>query len=241
MKEKAGKIVGVLYSGGKDSTFACQKLREEGHEIACLITVVSENKDSYMLHTANIEMTSLSAKAMGVPLVRGATSGLKEVELLDIEAAILEAKKEYGLEAVASGAIRSEYQKTRVESVGSKCGLDVLSPLWHLDQVEYFKRLLSNHYRIIMTSVSAEGLGPDWLGRELTSASLNRLEELSRIFRFNIALEGGEAETLVLDCPLFKKAIEILTSKVCWNGYSGLLKIEKAALREKRSAENQTQ
>jgi hypothetical protein len=45
--------LGVLFSGGKDSVFACYRAMQK-ENVACLITLVSENEDSYMFHTPNI-------------------------------------------------------------------------------------------------------------------------------------------------------------------------------------------
>ena len=66
--------LGVLFSGGKDSTFALHKAAEK-EEVACLITLVSENKESYMFHTPNIEVTALQAAALGLPLIKRVTEG----------------------------------------------------------------------------------------------------------------------------------------------------------------------
>jgi len=43
--------LGVLFSGGKDSTFAAWTAKKYGHEISCLISIISKNEDSYMFHT----------------------------------------------------------------------------------------------------------------------------------------------------------------------------------------------
>ena len=49
---------------------------------------------------------------------------------------------------------------------------------------------------------------------------------------FNLNFEGGEAETLVLDCPLFSRQILIEKSKSVWDGYRGIFEIEAASLGE---------
>ena len=41
----------VLFSGGKDSTYAAFLAKKAGHDISCLITAISKNKDSYFFHT----------------------------------------------------------------------------------------------------------------------------------------------------------------------------------------------
>ncbi len=83
--------LGVLFSGGKDSTLALH-LAAEKEQVACLITLVSRNPESYMFHTPNIEVTVLQAEALGLPMVSVETEGKKEEELADLERAIAEAK-----------------------------------------------------------------------------------------------------------------------------------------------------
>ena len=78
--------LGVLFSGGKDSVFACRRAMEK-NQVACLITLVSENPDSYMFHTPNIRRTDLQAKALDIPLLTWPTHGVKEEELEDLSAA----------------------------------------------------------------------------------------------------------------------------------------------------------
>ncbi|MCK5594341.1 MAG: TIGR00289 family protein, partial [Candidatus Aenigmarchaeota archaeon] len=42
--------LGVLFSGGKDSTYALD-IAMQKEEVVCLIAIVSKNKESYMFHT----------------------------------------------------------------------------------------------------------------------------------------------------------------------------------------------
>ena len=84
--------LGVLFTGGKDSCYALYKAREK-HDVVCLISIISENKESFMFHTPNIEITDLQAKAIGLPLLKQVTKGEKEKELKDLEIAIENAVK----------------------------------------------------------------------------------------------------------------------------------------------------
>ncbi|HIJ08750.1 TPA: TIGR00289 family protein, partial [Candidatus Bathyarchaeota archaeon] len=61
--------LGVLFSGGKDSTFALH-MASEREEIACLIAMLSKNEESYMFHTPNIDITALQAEAMELPILQ---------------------------------------------------------------------------------------------------------------------------------------------------------------------------
>ncbi|MEM2784480.1 MAG: TIGR00289 family protein, partial [Nitrososphaerota archaeon] len=44
------------------------------------------------------------------------------------------------------------------------------------------------------------------------------------------SFEGGEAETFVLDGPIFKKKISIIKAEKIWKGYYGHYIIKKAKL-----------
>ncbi|MCX6711040.1 MAG: TIGR00289 family protein, partial [Candidatus Woesearchaeota archaeon] len=53
--------LGVLFSGGKDSCYAMH-IAAEKNEISCLISIFSKNTESYMFHTANIELVNRQAE-----------------------------------------------------------------------------------------------------------------------------------------------------------------------------------
>ena len=77
--------VGVLFSGGKDSTYAAFLARQRGDEVACLITLSPARSDSYMFHYPNIRWTAMQAEAMQLPQVTLETKGVKEEELVDLK------------------------------------------------------------------------------------------------------------------------------------------------------------
>ena len=186
-----------------------------------------------MFHFPDLEWTGLQADAAGVPQVTASTEGVKEEELRDLEQALANAKSRFGLEGVYTGALASVYQKTRVERVCRGLGLDCVSPLWGADPEAHLRRLIRDGFEAVVVSVSALGLDRSWLGRRLDENSVNELVALGNKYRFHVGLEGGEGETFVLDCPLFKKRIEILESSPHWLGDSGYLQILKARLAPK--------
>ena len=63
---------------------------------------------------------------------------------------------------------------------------------------------------------------------------IERLKKIHEKNKINIAFEGGEAETLVLDAPLYKKKIKIEESEIVMeNEYTGWFVVKKARLVEK--------
>ena len=212
--ENSGKKLGALLSGGKDSLFATYLMKKKNHLIKCIITIESDNSHSYMFHTPNISMTGLQAESMDLPLIIGKTKGEKEEELADLRQVIKKAKDEQNIEGVITGALYSDYQRKRIETVCEELGIEVFSPLWHFNQEEEMRLLLNEGFKIIFSSIACYGLNKNWLGKVITQEDVNRLVELNKNYGINIAGEGGEFESLVLDCPLFSKKIEIKDKEI---------------------------
>jgi len=192
-----------LFSGGKDSTYALYLAKKFNHKISCLITLNSKNQDSYMFHTPIYRVDSI-AKKLGLPLIKVPTAGEKEKELIDLKKAINLAIKKYKIEGVVTGAVASTYQASRIQKICSELNIYCFNPLWQKNQVELLKELIKNDFRFKIVKVAADGLDKKWIGRTLDEKSIQELIELSRKYKFNPAFEGGEAETEVVDCPLFK-------------------------------------
>jgi uncharacterized protein (TIGR00290 family) len=93
--------------------------------------------------------------------------------------------------------------------------------------------LISKKFEIKIVGVSAMGLEKDWLGRSIDKNSITLLELLSRKYGFNLAFEGGEAESLVLDCPLFTRRLDIKKANIHWDGQRGIFEILDVALIQK--------
>jgi diphthine-ammonia ligase len=222
--------VGVLFSGGKDSTYAGYLAREGGDELACLITLSPVRSDSYMFHYPNIGWTALQAEAMHLPQVALETKGVKEEELVDLRQAIEKAKRDYSIEGLYTGAIASVYQKSRVERICDELGVKAVSPLWQVDPISHLTNIVAGGFEVIITGVAALGLDESWLGRALDKDAIRDLASLHAKYGVNPALEGGEGETFVLDCPLFDRRIRVVSSKKHWKGDAGYLEILDAHL-----------
>lgn len=158
------KRLGVLFTGGKDSCYAMYLARQKGLEIECLITLESENPDSFMFHTPSISQTKKQAEVLDVPLIVQKTKGEKEKELVDLEKAIKKAKKEFDIDGVVTGAVQSVYQSSRVQKICDKLGLECFNPLWQKDQLELLKELIKNKFEVVLTAVAAYPLTEkmDW-------------------------------------------------------------------------------
>lgn len=224
--------VAVLFSGGKDSTMAVYNALENGEDVEYLLAVKSANDESYMFHVPNIHLTDLLSEAMDIPIISVETDGIKEEELKDLKEGFLKLKS-LGIEAIYTGALYSTYQKSRIEKLCGEVGLKAISPYWHVNELDYMNMIVSLGFEVIISGVAAYGLDEKWLGRKIDEKCIEDLIKLNQKVGLNLAFEGGEAETLVLDGPIFKKRVKILKDKKLWNVDSGLYIIEDAVLEEK--------
>lgn len=224
--------VAVLFSGGKDSTMALFNALNRNEDVLYLLSMKSINDESYMFHVPNIHITDMLAEALEIPIITANTNGVKEEELQDLKEEFKKLKN-LGVEVIYTGALYSVYQKSRIEKLGQEVGLDIISPYWHINELDYMKEVVSLGFEVIVSGVFAEGLDESWLGRKIDNNAIDELVELNKKYHINIAFEGGEAETLVLDGPIFKKRIKILSAKKDWHFDNGTYIIENASLEEK--------
>ena len=148
--------LGVLFSGGKDSAYSAYLEKQKGNELVCLISIFSENSESYMFHTPSITKTKKQAEVMEIPFIIQKTKGEKEIELQDLEKAIQKAKAKYKIQGIVTGALHSVYQSSRIQKICNKLKLKCINPLWQKNEIEYLKELIKNKFKIIVTSKASE-------------------------------------------------------------------------------------
>lgn len=230
--------LGILLSGGKDSLYAAYMASKE-HQLKCAVTIKSTNKESYMFHTPNIDIVNLQAESMGLPLIEVQTKGEKEKELKDLHTAIKQAKEEYNIDGIITGAVASHYQASRVQHICNELDLWCFNPLWQIDQVQLLEDLLKNTFEVLIVGVFAYPFDKELLGKQINRAVIKTLQEAQEKYKINPAGEGGEIETLVIDCPLFEKKIDITKAKTNYDNYAGTYDVVNARLEEKKSRKQQ--
>jgi len=224
--------LGSLFSGGKDSTYAIYLAQKQGHEVTCLLSVFTKSEESHLLHYPNMQWTKLQSQSMNIPqLTINSESNETDDELFALEKLLQNAKDQFHIEGLVHGGIKSQFQKEKFESLCSKLDLVAITPLWNTEPEQYMNDLLDSNFVFIMITVSSDGLDDTWLGKEITKSDIVTLKNLSEKFGFNLNFEGGEAETFVVDCPLFENSIKINQAKKIWDGYRGRFEIVDAELK----------
>jgi len=220
----------ALISGGKDSWYAAFQAKNRNHEIVCIVTIEPESPESYMFHFPNVEFTRQQAQAADLPIISIPTAGIKEQELQDLKEALNLAKQKYHIEGIVSGAIASSYQRERIDNLAAELELKSVAPIWGIKPQQYSMGLMANKFDVIITGIAADKLTEDWLGKKLDKDSFAELEKLN----INPVGEGGEYESFVLDCPLFKKRIEIWDhTTIMENEFTGKLLFKEVQLLKK--------
>tara|TARA_B110000116_G_scaffold263701_1_gene270553 strand:+ start:4314 stop:5033 length:720 start_codon:yes stop_codon:yes gene_type:complete len=135
------------------------------------------------------------------------------------------------IDAIVTGALRSDYQKTRIEQMAQRLGIKSFCPLWHHNPLNHMRDLVNHGFELLFCSVSCDGLDQDWIGKKLDMNSLDELELLAEQNRFSIDGEGGEFETTVLNSPWMNGRISINGDTV-WSGQRGHLSINAVTFDE---------
>jgi diphthine-ammonia ligase len=217
----------ALCSGGKDSVFSIYKAIQYGHKVECIVTIHPSVEDSMLFHYPNSKISRSIADALDMPYmgIDCADSSSKHAETQVLEQAIKKAIATYGVEGVVHGAISSVFQNEVFIKVCARHGLRSIAPLWNIKPYTYLQTLIDNDFHVKIVSVSAMGLDFSWLGKDLDRMLIEKLRLLEDKYGINMSFEGGEAETLTLNCPIFKKRLSIKKSVVKWDGQRGIFEI----------------
>lgn len=220
--------LGVLFSGGKDSTYAIREATKAGHRVCCLMTVHPHSPESPLLHHPGTHVARLQARSMGLPWYgRAAASAEESDESGALDWMVGRAVAEHRIEGILHGGIRSRFQRRRFGDLCRRHSLEAVAPVWGRG-AGYLREIIGAGFRFVVVSVSAGGLDGSWLGRVVTENDADRLDSLAASHGLAADFEGGEAETLVVDCPLFGFGI-VLCGSPAWDGYRGVLEISGAA------------
>ncbi len=222
----------MLFTGGKDSTFALHKAVEDGLDVSVLVSVIPHYDYSPLYHKPHFEVLKCQAQALGLPLETvGVCSESDERNAL--YTVLKRARDIYGVKVTVLGAIKSRYQLRVFGDIASSLKLELCTPLWNIPEENYLDTLLNYGISFTIISVTSMGMPLSLLGKIITHEDVKKLKTLATRYGFNLSFEGGEAETLVLDAPLFKYRIFVKGREVVVSDYEGYYVISKCSLVKK--------
>ena len=179
-----------LVSGGKDSIFNLVQCVAYGHELVCIANLhppsqlKEKEMDSFMFQTVGVEIADRIAHCLEVPIVKAEIQGRsvqqdmyyedakedskERDEVEDLYQLIVKVKQAHPeVQAVASGAIFSNYQRLRVENVCARLGLVSLAYLWLRDQSKLLQEMIDCRMNAQIIKVCSMGLKPMHLGKTI--------------------------------------------------------------------------
>ncbi len=213
-----------LISGGKDSIYAMYIAMQQGIDIKKIVNIIPE-EFSFMYHFPNVHMVDYISRSIGIDLL--------QFRISDDPNELKKILSKFNENVIVSGAIESEYQKTRLEMISHDLNKIHYSPLWRKNPYQLLYEIIIAGFRAIIISVSAEGLDENFLGKEIDFELINKLKKLNERYGIHPSGEGGEYETLVLDGPIFRERIKIIENEIIWKGNYGIFNITKAEFQKK--------
>lgn len=211
------KKCAVLFSGGKDSCLALHRVLNPSaclrFEVKYLLSIIPRNFDSFMFHKPYLSLLEKQAEMLDIDLIVMESEGVEEKEVNDLRKLIESVKKE--VDMIVVGGIASSYQGNRVKKICDDLGLEFYAPLWESSSPptqgrgDVWKELLGEGFKVILTKLSCDGFGKEWVGKVIGEKELKELKKLSEKYKFRVDFEGGEAESAVLYMPEFSREIKI--------------------------------
>lgn len=225
--------VAILFSGGKDSINAVRLAKEKGWNIKYLLSVKPNRTDCYLFHFATVEFTREISKILGYNHILAdcdVADPIKEAEI--VKNVIIKNP----VDAVVLGGIGlQETQLKSIRDVLFPLGVEVFASHKGEDHESLMRGMLKDGYEIVITQVASDGM-KQWLGKTLTKDNFDDLKRDSIKYGFHIGFEGGYADTLVVDGPIFEKRFNALEmEKVMESENSGHVIIKNYMIKEKRT------
>ncbi len=209
----------ALVSGGKDGWYSYYLMLQEGFEIPVVACFQPARSDSYMLHHPNTYLVPVQARLAGVECKSFTVSGRKEEEVEEMLLHLSGIVREYGVEGIVSGAVKSDYQKHRIDMIGQELGIATYAPLWHKPEERLLREMVEQAgIEFVVSRTAAEGL-EEWAGKRV---SRENLDEFTRSLEESMASrigEGGEYETLVVGAPFFSRPLEVSLESIEADGH----------------------
>ncbi len=194
--------IATSWSGGKDSCYALWQAMREGHTPLALMNVLNEQGKISRSHGLPLHLLQQQAAQLGVPLFTVAASWQTyEANFINL---LREVKEKCQIEGVVFGDIDLQAHRDWEEKVCAQANLKPHLPLWKQDRRALVLEMLREGFECIIVSCQA-AMGERFLGRTLTADLVRELEAMG----VDACGENGEYHTLVVNCPLFRQAIQL--------------------------------
>jgi uncharacterized protein (TIGR00290 family) len=190
------------WSGGKDSCFALMKAKEAGYIPRVLLNVLNEAGKISRSHGIPLNILQAQANAAHLP-IHAIRSSWEHYET-NFTSALQQLKVEHDLSAAIFGDIDLQAHRDWEEMVCANASLKAILPLWQQDRADLVVQMLNAGIKTMIVSCN-EQMGEGFLGKILDLKLVQQLNDAG----VDVCGENGEFHTLVLDCPLFSRPLDV--------------------------------
>ncbi len=214
--QSKGVEAAALFSG-KDSLFAVLQAERMGLRVNRLISMVT----TFGQPSPHIENISAMERAAEIMRKR-----LTIVDLREGERSLVSTLRGSGAGALVAGDVFVEDHVEWLERVCKVTGMALVEPLYGRRTEDILREMLSQGFVVMLVGVDTRLLSEEWLGFTLSEENLE--DFLAGIGSADPLGENGEYHTLVLDCPLYSRRLEVRSSVKIQSGNLKYLKVEVA-------------
>jgi len=214
------KVV-AFSSGGKDSMYALYLALHNGINVDYLLFVKNGSK----AHRLNSWLLELVSETLGIPAV----TTDKEMP------AIRKSLKKLKANKIVSGVMVTPEHMDWYHEICHPIEVTHYAPLWGKKPLAALTEIENLGFQTIIIEVDVSmGSRKSWIGKKLDKAIIQEMQELEKEQKINPSGELGAYHTFVLDCPLYKKKINILDSEIFWENSKGYFVIKNATFQSKK-------
>jgi diphthine-ammonia ligase len=196
------------WSGGKDSCFALMQMNQQP---TVLLNALNENGEISRSHGLHTSVLQAQAKAMNVPIDFISATWADYTE--NFIQKLKQLTHKYQLTDAVFGDIDIEPHREWEEKVCQSSNLNCHLPLWQQDRKNLVFSMIEAGIVAMIVSCN-DHLGQDFLGKIINQKTIEELE----VKGVDVCGENGEFHTVVLDCPLFARPIDVILGEKKSNG-----------------------
>jgi uncharacterized protein (TIGR00290 family) len=181
---------------------------QQGYDVKLLLNFISRESKRGCFHGIEGRLLKFQADLIGIPLEQKEVSPDMQKYEEEFKAAVTELRgKDIG--SMVFGDIYLLEHESWIERVCGDLNINALEPLWNNTPEDIIDEFLNAGFKAVIVSCKADIMGKEFLGRYIDKELVTELKKR------NICPcgEKGEFHTLVVDGPIFKKAIKIVESE----------------------------
>ncbi len=200
----------MCWSGGKDSSMALYRARDE-YEVVALLTTLNADFGRISMHGVREELLDAQAEAIGLPLIKVWVRAGSNEEYEEQMTAGLEQAKAQGVTHVVFGDIFLQDLREYRERQLAKVGLTAVFPLWHADTAALIQSFVAQGFATITCCINDGYLDESWAGREIDPTFIRDLPDT-----VDPCGENGEYHTFCHAGPIYRQPIRITRGEIVY-------------------------